>query len=108
LSIGHLLSKSCNEGIQISRVLGESSVKGSFKSSSSGITRSIAGIGELGDKVGLSGSFFGNTFHGPVDGTLDEFIEVLDVLDVKSLSVGKDIIVVLNGNSLSVSGVSVS
>jgi hypothetical protein len=56
----------------------------------------------------LSNNFFSNTLHGPVDGFLNEVLFVVDVLDVDVLTVGEDVVVLLDGNSLQETGVSSS
>ena len=108
LSVLELLSESSDGGIE--------GGNGSLESGGEGVTESLLGslntglsVGLLGiDDVSLSLEFFLNSLHGPLDGVLDEAVFVLDVLDVEVLSVGEDIVVSLNGNTLEVSGVSVS
>jgi len=108
LSGGEFGAESVNESIEGSSGSIETSSKLSLKILSGGLNTGITGVSEGSNEGSLGSVLFGNTFHGPVDGTLDEFIEVVDVLDVEVLSVSEDGIVVLNGNSLFVSSVSVS
>ena len=108
LSVCEFLCKSLDGGVEGGNGGGESAVEGVTESLLGSLNPGLSGGLLFIDIVGLSLELFLNTLHGPFGGCGNESSFVVDVLDVEVLSVGEDSVVLLNCNTLEVSGVSVS